>query len=163
MFKSVIEFVLIVNWLIASCIKGRGRYYQGNVSTTVSGLQCQRWDSQRPHSHNRPPLHIFPEMQGAENFCRNAGGQEPRPWCYTQDPLVRWQHCHIPQCGTIRSETILLLSLLHISRLSETLPYFPSRSYSRLRPLFNLLNVTQVLSFFSLLLSLLGTCTTRLD
>ena len=155
--------MLIVNWLIASCIKGRGRYYQGNVSTTVSGLQCQRWDSQRPHSHNRPPLHIFPEMQGAENFCRNAGGQEPRPWCYTQDPLVRWQHCHIPQCGTIRSETILLLLLLHISRLSETLPYFPSRSYSRLRPLFNLLNVTQVLSFFSLLLSLLGTCTTRLD
>jgi len=125
MFKSVIEFVLIVNWLIASCIKGRGRYYQGNVSTTVSGLQCQRWDSQRPHSHNRPPLHIFPEMQGAENFCRNAGGQEPRPWCYTQDPLVRWQHCHIPQCGTI-----LLLLLLHIFSLPSlfsTLPYFASR------------------------------------
>ena len=85
-----------------SCVKGRGRFYQGNVSVTKEGLTCQRWDSQHPHPHNRPPLNIFPEMQDAENFCRNAGGEEPQPWCYTTDPLVRWQHCNIPQCGTYR-------------------------------------------------------------
>ena len=85
----------------ASCVKGRGRFYQGNVSVTKDGLPCQRWDTQQPHPHNRPPLNIFPEMQGAENFCRNAGGEEPKPWCYTADPRVRWQHCNIGQCGTL--------------------------------------------------------------
>ena len=85
--------------LTATCVRGRGRYYQGNVSVTKDGHQCQRWDAQEPHSHNRPPLNIFPEMRGAENFCRNAGGEEPHPWCYTMDPMVRWQHCSIPQCG----------------------------------------------------------------
>lgn len=91
-----------------SCIKGRGRFYQGNVSVTRDGIACQRWDAQEPHSHNRPPLNIFPEMQGAENFCRNAGGEEPRPWCYTTDPLVRWQPCDIPQCGHSEVEVTLL-------------------------------------------------------
>ncbi|XP_057373378.1 tyrosine-protein kinase transmembrane receptor Ror2-like [Daphnia carinata] len=91
-----------------SCVKGRGRFYQGNVSVTKEGIACQRWDAQEPHSHNRPPLNIFPEMQGAENFCRNAGGEEPKPWCYTTDPLVRWQHCDIPQCGRSEVEVTLL-------------------------------------------------------
>jgi hypothetical protein len=30
---------------------------------------------------------------------RNGGGIEHAPWCYTMDPLVRWQHCHIEKCG----------------------------------------------------------------
>ncbi len=30
---------------------------------------------------------------------RNGGGIEESPWCYTMDPLVRWQHCHVPRCG----------------------------------------------------------------
>nr|CAH0099615.1 unnamed protein product [Daphnia galeata] len=63
------------------------------------GLRASVGCPREPHSHNRPPLNIFPEMQGSENFCRNAGGEEPRPWCYTTDPLVRWQPCDIPQCG----------------------------------------------------------------
>lgn len=68
------------------------------MNLTKTGLPCQRWDSAVPHSHDRPPL-VFPEVQSAENFCRNAGGEEPMPWCYTTDPTVRWQHCDIPQCG----------------------------------------------------------------
>ena len=32
---------------------------------------------------------------------RNGGGIEETPWCYTMDPLVRWQHCTIPQCGKL--------------------------------------------------------------
>lgn len=85
------------------CVKGRGRFYQGTVNKTKQGLPCQRWDSQFPHSHNRPP-DVFPEVQNAENFCRNAGGEEPSPWCYTMDPTVRWQHCDIPVCGKCRSD-----------------------------------------------------------
>lgn len=82
---------------------------------TRDGIACQRWDAQEPHSHNRPPLNIFPEMQGAENFCRNAGGEEPRPWCYTTDPLVRWQPCDIPQCGSLDPAT-------HPSKLAPKKP-----------------------------------------
>ncbi len=33
------------------------------------------------------------------SVCRNGGGIEHTPWCYTMDPLVRWQHCHIEKCG----------------------------------------------------------------
>ncbi|CAG2054914.1 unnamed protein product, partial [Timema podura] len=80
------------------CVIGRGRFYQGTVNVTKYGLPCQYWDSQEPHSHYRPP-DVFPEMKNAENYCRNAGGEEPSPWCYTLDPAVRWQRCDIPICG----------------------------------------------------------------
>lgn len=81
-----------------TCIKGRGRFYQGSVNKTKTGIPCQRWDAQTPHNHNRPPF-VFPEIWSSENYCRNAGGEEPLPWCYTSDPKVRWQHCNIPMCG----------------------------------------------------------------
>ncbi|KAK7791522.1 hypothetical protein R5R35_008686 [Gryllus longicercus] len=79
------------------CVKGRGRFYQGTVNVTKKGLPCQRWDTQEPHSFNRPP-DVFPELQNAENYCRNAGGEEPSPWCYTTNRSVRWQLCDIPNC-----------------------------------------------------------------
>lgn len=79
------------------CVRGRGRFYQGKVNVTKNGLACQPWTHQEPHAHNRPPL-VFPEIWNAENYCRNAGGEEPMPWCYTQDALVRWQHCDIAAC-----------------------------------------------------------------
>ncbi|XP_067137089.1 tyrosine-protein kinase transmembrane receptor Ror2-like [Centruroides vittatus] len=83
--------------ITVDCIRGRGRYYQGTVNQTKSGIPCQRWDSQEPHHHNRPPK-VFPEVLNSENYCRNAGGEEPLPWCYTLDPQIRWQHCDIPRC-----------------------------------------------------------------
>ncbi|UYV73085.1 MUSK [Cordylochernes scorpioides] len=79
------------------CLVGKGRFYQGNKNVTKQGIPCQYWDSQEPHSHNRPPK-VFPEVLNSENYCRNAGGEEPMPWCYTMDPTVRWQHCDIPRC-----------------------------------------------------------------
>lgn len=85
------------------CIRGRGRFYLGKVNVTKDGLACQRWDSQTPHSHTAPP-DIFPELEGAENYCRNAGGEVERPWCFTTNSSVRWQHCNIPQCANSSSE-----------------------------------------------------------
>ncbi|XP_013791571.2 tyrosine-protein kinase transmembrane receptor Ror2-like [Limulus polyphemus] len=92
--------------ITTECVSGRGRYYQGTVNVTKSGIACQRWDSQEPHKHHRPPM-VFPEVLNSENFCRNAGGEEPSPWCYTMDPMVRWQHCDIPKCenATLKEET----------------------------------------------------------
>ena len=82
---------------VDDCIKGRGRYYQGYQNVTRSNTPCQRWESQTPHTHNRPPP-VFPEIQNSENYCRNAGGEEPRPWCYTTDKNIRWEYCDIPDC-----------------------------------------------------------------
>ncbi|KAG5879683.1 hypothetical protein JTB14_021484 [Gonioctena quinquepunctata] len=79
------------------CVKGRGRFYQGKVNVTKTGIPCQRWSSQSPHSHDSPP-EIFPELENGENYCRNAGGEEKRPWCFTLNPAIRWQHCDIPRC-----------------------------------------------------------------
>ncbi|KAK9889022.1 hypothetical protein WA026_004308 [Henosepilachna vigintioctopunctata] len=79
------------------CVKGRGRFYQGKVNVTESGILCQRWDSQSPHTHVSPP-NVFPELENSENFCRNAGGEEVKPWCYTSNGTKRWEYCDIPLC-----------------------------------------------------------------
>lgn len=86
------------------CIKGRGRFYLGKKNVTKDGLACQRWDSQTPHTHNSPPA-VFPELKNAENFCRNAGGEEILPWCFTSNSSVRWQHCDIPKCVNSSSDS----------------------------------------------------------
>lgn len=80
------------------CYHGNGQYYQGTVNVTEKGKACQQWETQTPHEHTRPPL-FFPEVQNSSNYCRNAGGEEKRPWCYTMDPDVRWQYCDIPPCA----------------------------------------------------------------
>lgn len=80
------------------CVKGNGRFYMGKVNKTKLGLDCQSWNAQIPHSHDRPP-DVFPQIRFGENYCRNAGGDEPMPWCFTMDPNIRWQHCDIPICG----------------------------------------------------------------
>ena len=111
------------------CVKGRGRFYQGNVNVTKDGLPCQKWDEQEPHEHDRPP-DVFPEVQNAENYCRNAGGEEHAPWCYTMDPAIRWQHCDIPLCGmlnfkkeiTIKFIFIELFLLIHIFFFPQEMP-----------------------------------------
>jgi len=79
-------------------VKDRGRFYQGTVNVTKSGIPCQKWTSQEPHTHDRPP-DVFPEIQNAENYCRNAGGEVDAPWCYTMNSSVRWELCDIPLCG----------------------------------------------------------------
>ncbi|XP_015520524.1 tyrosine-protein kinase transmembrane receptor Ror2 [Neodiprion pinetum] len=87
------------------CVIGNGRFYLGFVNKTKSGLDCQSWAIQEPHSHDRPP-DVFPQLQNAENYCRNAGGDEPMPWCYTMDPNVRWELCDIPICANSTEVTM---------------------------------------------------------
>lgn len=87
---------LIFN-ISVDCRMGNGQYYLGTVNVTQTGIACQNWDSQAPHSHFQPP-NVFPQVQNAENYCRNAGGEEPYPWCYTMNDTVRWQWCDVPLC-----------------------------------------------------------------
>ncbi|OQR70746.1 tyrosine-protein kinase transmembrane receptor Ror2-like [Tropilaelaps mercedesae] len=104
--------------MAATCVRGRGRFYQGRVNVTKSGIPCQPWDAQEPHSHNRPP-NVFPEIRDADNFCRNAGGEEPSPWCYTTDPRRRWEHCDIPQCEHSYYQQCIGFTKFHRTRAAE--------------------------------------------
>jgi hypothetical protein len=67
--------------------------YTGNVSTTSSGLSCQRWDSQYPHRHFYTD-DAFPDKTiiEASNFCRDPA-QSGVLWCLTMNPAVDWGVC----------------------------------------------------------------------
>uniref|UniRef100_A0A8C5LGD4 Plasminogen n=1 Tax=Jaculus jaculus TaxID=51337 RepID=A0A8C5LGD4_JACJA len=80
------------------CMHCSGENYVGKISTTKSGLACQAWDSQSPHTHGYIPSK-FPSKNLKMNYCRNPDG-EPQPWCFTTDPNKRWEYCDIPRCTT---------------------------------------------------------------
>lgn len=75
----------------AGCYSGDGSVYDGTVSVTLSGRQCQAWSSSFPH-HHRWGSAGFPA-----NHCRNPDG-ESGPWCYTTDPSRRFELCDVPRC-----------------------------------------------------------------
>ena len=111
------DYILIVPvniFFTANCIKGSGQFYQGHLNVTQSGIECQPWFTDDPHVQTTPPKGIFPEMRGSKNYCRNPGGTEPVPWCYTKDPMIRWQHCGLQRCGK-NLENVMPLKLLRIS------------------------------------------------
>ncbi|XP_019613870.1 PREDICTED: uncharacterized protein LOC109461842 [Branchiostoma belcheri] len=74
-----------------------GASYRGTVSVTRTGKTCQRWDRLFPHTHDKTP-HNYPSSGLEENYCRNPDG-EPGVWCFTTNPLVRWELCEVPVCG----------------------------------------------------------------
>ncbi|XP_056357528.1 hepatocyte growth factor-like protein isoform X4 [Oenanthe melanoleuca] len=79
------------------CFRGKGEGYRGRVNVTVSGIPCQRWDSQVPHKHHFVP-EKYPCKDLQENYCRNPDGSEA-PWCFTSRPTVRIAFCfHIRRC-----------------------------------------------------------------
>jgi len=65
----------------------------------MTGLPCQRWDSQTPHSHHYNDVNAFPDasITDVANYCRdpdNVGFL----WCYTTNSTIRWQPCAIDKC-----------------------------------------------------------------
>ncbi|XP_062585892.1 uncharacterized protein LOC134247569 [Saccostrea cucullata] len=77
-----------------------GADYTGTISYTKSGYPCQRWDSQTPHPHD------YNKLDKDENYCRNTDNS-PQPWCYTQDPHVRWQECEVPRCEKVERDCLM--------------------------------------------------------
>nr|CAD7457492.1 unnamed protein product [Timema tahoe] len=74
------------------CYWGRGERYRGTVRLTVSGKGCQQWVNQ-VYSFKSSE---YPELGGGHNYCRNPGGVEIKPWCYTTRGDK--ETCDIPQC-----------------------------------------------------------------
>ncbi|XP_066284011.1 uncharacterized protein [Branchiostoma lanceolatum] len=71
-------------------------YYLHDKGTSYRGLanrdgSCQFWTSQYPHTHNYTP-DAYPSAGLEQNYCRNPDGKD-RPWCYTNNPLIRWMYC----------------------------------------------------------------------
>lgn len=66
-----------------------------NYATTLIQLASS---PKAPHLHRRTPQ-VFPELSDAENYCRNPGGENERPWCFTKDPSVTWEYCSVSPCG----------------------------------------------------------------
>eukprot|EP00058_Branchiostoma_floridae_P013174 XP_002598662.1 hypothetical protein BRAFLDRAFT_67063 [Branchiostoma floridae] len=69
-------------------IHDRGTSYRGLANRDNS---CQLWTSQNPHPHNHTPQ-AYPRAGLEQNYCRNPDGKD-RPWCYTNNPLIRWMYC----------------------------------------------------------------------
>merc|ERR1712154_403301 len=89
----------------SDCYKGDRTHYTGKVGVTESGRLCQAWASNSPHDHHayniRPEE--FPDGFLPSNYCRSPPADpESRPWCYTTDPGVRWEHCDVHECPRVK-------------------------------------------------------------
>ena len=91
--------------------------YFGDVTSTVSGRECQYWDENYPHEPKYTPKvtkffeknkRVFPKMSledvwfflqnKSHNKCRNPDKDPKGPWCYTTDPDVRFEYCQPDDC-----------------------------------------------------------------
>ncbi|KAF7652566.1 hypothetical protein LDENG_00095210, partial [Lucifuga dentata] len=90
-----------------TCYNSRGRFYQGSMNVTRSGIACQPWSQQVPHQHHLS-VDVVPELKNSENHCRNPGGISDKPWCYTSNPNIRWEYCAVPQCGETGTGTVIM-------------------------------------------------------
>ena len=81
---------------------GNGFDYQGNANLTIEGYPCQKWSSQYPTTHRYLNASLFVDntLEEISSYCRNPRkisslGYEKWPWCYTMNPLKRWNFCDI--------------------------------------------------------------------
>jgi len=65
--------------------------YRGCQSKTKTGLTCQKWTDQSPHTHRATPAGNPGMGLGGHNYCRNPDG-EKTIWCYTTTSK-RWEYC----------------------------------------------------------------------
>lgn len=52
--KTRITMALFI-FFAEDCFHCIGEKYRGKISKTKSGLDCQNWDSQKPHAHGYKP------------------------------------------------------------------------------------------------------------
>ena len=77
-------------------LRFRQKTYTGTVQQTLSGMTCQKWTAQSPHGHSRTPQNYPNTGLGDHNYCRNPDNMPGGAWCYTANPLQRWDYCDVP-------------------------------------------------------------------
>mmetsp|Transcript_43723 Transcript_43723/g.108207 ORF Transcript_43723/g.108207 Transcript_43723/m.108207 type:complete len:521 (-) Transcript_43723:153-1715(-) len=83
---------------VSECFhKPNGEDYRGRIATTSSGLLCQKWSAQFPHQHTTTHVNFPRSGLGGHAYCRNPGGQEAQPYCFTTNPSIRWEFCSVPK------------------------------------------------------------------
>ena len=60
--------------------------FEGSISFTVSGHECQNWLS-TPHALTIGQNH---------NHCRSPDNDSLGAWCYTINQKIRWDYCAFP-------------------------------------------------------------------
>ncbi|XP_067649116.1 apolipoprotein(a)-like [Haliotis asinina] len=104
--------------------------YTGPRSKTITGKDCQRWDSQKPHGHGNvedvkffiPGFDTPQTVAGSANYCRDPD-RTGYLWCYTTDPNSRWERCDVPECNS-RADWVTSVKL---GRLVFALTHYPSK------------------------------------
>ena len=57
-----------------------------------------KWTEQNPHEHSRTEENYPNSGLGDHNYCRNPDNEPMGAWCYTTNPLQRWDYCSVPSC-----------------------------------------------------------------
>merc|ERR1712242_270989 len=86
--------------LLVSATYARKQQCCSEVSKTVSGKFCQRWDRNYPHNIKYRP------KNPSHNQCSVADPRDPKPFCYTTSRYKRWEYCDCdpsPKCGSTPS------------------------------------------------------------
>jgi len=83
----------------ACCNNKMCKDYRGDLSVTVSGRKCQRWDKDFPHHRSSHIRNVTTRREFSlyGNWCRNPT-KGKTAWCYTQDPDC----CVSKQCKEFR-------------------------------------------------------------
>ncbi|XP_057308197.1 hepatocyte growth factor-like [Hydractinia symbiolongicarpus] len=86
---------------VKTCVskKTKGRDYRGKLDYTEKGVMCQPWDEQYPHQHKFDVKNKDDDLKS--NYCRNPGGVNERPWCFTtygKEMKQDWQYCDLTFC-----------------------------------------------------------------
>ncbi|XP_039949267.1 tyrosine-protein kinase transmembrane receptor Ror [Bactrocera neohumeralis] len=76
------------------CYWENGAGYRGTLAWSSTGKTCLRW------SWLMKEISDFPELAG-QNYCRNPGNVEERPWCFVDDKSFEKiiELCDIPKCA----------------------------------------------------------------
>ncbi|XP_055382066.1 tyrosine-protein kinase transmembrane receptor Ror isoform X2 [Condylostylus longicornis] len=117
------------------CYWENGSGYRGTVAVSVSGKPCLKW------SWLMKEIADYPELAG-QNYCRNPGNHEDRPWCFVGDKSFEKliEHCEIPKCAE-QMWLYIIISLVALMGFILTIVIIICYKKSKKPPMANIQNV----------------------